>query len=213
MPTDSNDTLESLRAEVAALRRRSRLTLMLAGLGVLGVGLLGSGKPLQVLRTDRIEVRPNATNPEDAQGIVIEHAGEDGPTITLRDGEGRIGRLTLNGLELSTRVAQPDKLPTLDDPGLGEVGPDEDTVRTRFTIDGAYVTHVTVTCTPGFRARARFVDGSASLAIPSSMSTCVAVFGGGSVASRVSIEPGGELACRKLHDGSSNVFCEPTRAD
>ncbi len=208
MQSDLETQIDALREEVAQLRRRNRVGWGVAVLCVVGIGLVGAGRPLQVLRTDRIEVRRADTNPTQTQGVVIEHAGEEGPTITLTDGEGRVGRLTLAGLELFTHVAEPDKVPTLEDPGIGEEAPDPDTIKTRFNVDGAYVTHVTVSCTPGYRARARFVDGTATLAIPTGMSTCQAVFGGGSVASRVSITPGGEVACRNMSGTSSTLHCE-----
>ena len=208
MSPDPMREIQTLRRELAEVRQRQRWLAGVAVVGIVGACLLGAARPLEVLRADRIEVRAAETDPEKTPGVRIEHAGEDGPAITLQDGEGRVGRLTLGGLELFTHVAEPEKVPTIDDAGIGEVPPDASAIRTRFNVDGAYVTHVTVSCDPGYRARARFVDGTATLLIPTGMSTCQAVFGGGSVASRVRITPGGEIACTNIRNASSALTCE-----
>ncbi|MCB9674001.1 MAG: hypothetical protein H6737_02735 [Alphaproteobacteria bacterium] len=202
--------LEELRGEVQALRaelhHQRRRTRALGGTLALAAGLFllaGAKEPATVLQADRIEIG------EGTPGIVLEE-GADGPRITLSTGDGRTTRLSMAGLEITQAAAEPAEVPTIEDPGLGEIPVQDGPPVVVHVPEADYVTHLEVACTNGFRNRARFVEGQAVMHLPHEARDCVGTLGGGTVMTRFALRAGDELVCERFRTGAT-LSCQQAR--
>jgi hypothetical protein len=189
------DEMEALRAEVSALRRRSRFGWTAVLLATVGVGLLGADRPATVVQADRFELV--GRNGEVALSAAM---GQDGPVLRLVHGE-HSARLTAVGIELSGPAdLRPDALPTVEQNGLGQA-PADALMQTWIDVGDAYISSMEVHCGDegGFRERAPFVEGRAVLRVPQNV-PCQANFKGGIGYRRLALNGGDNLYCNAMND-------------